>query len=189
MPLESGIHLGYCCGYALCVENNNLAYMSKGWYLQPTIHGHKWPRFRCVYTRPGNLLSNLWPYHTFRARKDSRHTCSARKVPFVNDSCWPYKCVNEKNEGDSRRICSVPGPNALWHIDGHHSLIRWRMVIHGAIDVYSRLITYMRCNTNNRASTVLTPFLSATARYGIPSRVRSDNWTEEAKKSRLRDIK
>ena len=45
-----------------------------------------------------------------------------------------------------RRICSVPGPNALWHIDGHHSLIRWRMVIHGAIDVYSRLIT------NNRAT-------------------------------------
>ena len=77
-----------------------------------------------------------------------------------------------------RRTYNVPGPNALWHIDGHHSLIRWRMVIHGAIDVYSRLITYMRCNTNNRASTVLTLFLSATARYGIPSRVRSDRGGE-----------
>ena len=76
------------------------------------------------------------------------------------------------------RTYSVPGPNALWHIDGHHSLIRWRMVIHGAIDGYLRLITYMRCNTNNRASTVLTLFLSATARYGIPSRVRSDRGCE-----------
>ena len=87
-----------------------------------------------------------------------------------------------------RRTYSAPGPNALWHIDGHLSLIRWRMVINGAIDVYSGLITYMRCNTNNRASTVLTMFLSATARYGILSRVRSENWTEGAKTSRLRDI-
>jgi len=25
----------------------------------------------------------------------------------------------------TRRVCSVPWPNSLWHIDGHHSLIRW----------------------------------------------------------------
>ena len=77
-----------------------------------------------------------------------------------------------------RRTYSVSGPNALWHIDGHHSLIRWRMVIHGAIDDYSRLITYMHCSTNNRARTVFALFLSATARYGIPSRVRSDRGGE-----------
>ena len=27
-----------------------------------------------------------------------------------------------------RQPYSVPGPNALWHIDGNHKLIRWRMV-------------------------------------------------------------
>ena len=32
-----------------------------------------------------------------------------------------------------RRTYSVPGPNSLWHIDGHHSLIRWRIVIHGGM--------------------------------------------------------
>ena len=83
-----------------------------------------------------------------------------------------------------RRTYSVPGPNALWHIDGHHSLIRWRMVIHGAIDGYSRLITYMHCSTNNRASTVFAQFLSATARYGIPSRVRSDRGGENVNVAR-----
>ena len=31
----------------------------------------------------------------------------------------------------SRRSYSLHGPNSLWHIDGHHSLIRWRFVIHG----------------------------------------------------------
>ena len=33
-----------------------------------------------------------------------------------------------------RRQYSVPSPNALWHIDSYHKLIRWRLVIHGAID-------------------------------------------------------
>ena len=30
-----------------------------------------------------------------------------------------------------RRTYNVYGPNALWHIDGQHGLIRWGLVIHG----------------------------------------------------------
>ena len=70
------------------------------------------------------------------------------------------------------------GPNALWHIDGHHSLIRWRIVVHGGIDGFSRLITYLHCSTNNRADTVFTLFQEAIAKYGVPSRVRSDRGGE-----------
>ncbi|KAL1006950.1 hypothetical protein UPYG_G00079560, partial [Umbra pygmaea] len=36
-----------------------------------------------------------------------------------------------------RRTYQVAGPNSLWHIDGNHKLIRWRIVIHGGIDGYS----------------------------------------------------
>ena len=54
----------------------------------------------------------------------------------------------------TRRTYSVPGPNALWHIDGHHSLIRWRLVMHGGIDGYSRMIVYLQCTTNNKAESV-----------------------------------
>lgn len=39
-----------------------------------------------------------------------------------------------------RREYSVPGPNHLWHIDGHHKLIRWGIVVHGAIDGYDRMV-------------------------------------------------
>ena len=73
---------------------------------------------------------------------------------------------------------SIPGPNALWHIDGHHSLIRWRIVVHGGIDGFSRLITYLHCSTNNQADTVFTLFQEAIAKYGVPSRVRSDRGGE-----------
>lgn len=40
-----------------------------------------------------------------------------------------------------RRVYNVPAPNCLWHIDGLHCLIRWRIVLHGGIDGYSRRIS------------------------------------------------
>ena len=77
-----------------------------------------------------------------------------------------------------RRRYNVYGANALWHIDTHHSLIRWRLVIAGGIDGYSRLISYLQCFDNNRASTVVQCFYQSTRQYGFPSRVRSDRGGE-----------
>ena len=54
----------------------------------------------------------------------------------------------------SRRTYSVPGPNSLWHLDGHHSLVNWGFVIHGAIDGFSRLVVFLHCSANNKSSTV-----------------------------------
>ena len=39
-----------------------------------------------------------------------------------------------------RKEYQVPRPNALWHIDGHHKLIAWSIVIHGVADGYSRKV-------------------------------------------------
>ena len=68
-----------------------------------------------------------------------------------------------------RRKYSAPGPNALWHIDGLHKLIRWGFVVHGCIDGFSRMITYLKCSTANKAATVLDYFIEATRKYGLPS--------------------
>jgi len=42
--------------------------------------------------------------------------------------------VGKKKE---RTRYQVPRPNALWHIDGHHKLIAWGIVIHGVADGYT----------------------------------------------------
>lgn len=85
-----------------------------------------------------------------------------------------------------RRQYSVPCPNALWHIDGDHKLIEpYRIVIHGGIDGYSRLIVYLRAGTNNRASTVLGLFQEAFELHSLPSRVRSDKGLENVDVARF----
>jgi hypothetical protein len=77
-----------------------------------------------------------------------------------------------------RRKYNVPGPNSLWHIDGHHSLVRWGFVLHGAIDGYSRLIVFLKCSTNNYKETVSELFENAIAEIGVPSRIRTDKGGE-----------
>ena len=72
----------------------------------------------------------------------------------------------------------MAGPNSLWHIDGHHSLVTWGFVIHGGIDGFSRLIVYLKCSTNNRSNTVSDLFLTATQNFEWPSRVQSDHGGE-----------
>ena len=80
----------------------------------------------------------------------------------------------------SHRIYQVPWPNSLWHLHGHHALIRWKIIIHGCIDGFSRRIMFLRRNSNNLAETALVLFLDAIKHDGNlwPSRIRVDKGVE-----------
>ena len=87
--------------------------------------------------------------------------------------------VSERKRGRlHRREYEVMGPNHLWHIDTNHKLVRWRFVVIGGIDGYSRMVTFLSCSDNNRADTVLNSFLLGVQTYGVPQRVRSDKGLE-----------
>ena len=100
----------------------------------------------------------------------------------MRDSVWRlFGRQDEHRLAIQRRSYCVSGPNALWHIDGNHKLIKWRLVIHGGIDGFSRLVTFLKCSNNNRSDTVLSAFTAATTDFGVPSRVRSDHGGENVR--------
>ena len=39
-------------------------------------------------------------------------------------------------------------------VDGHHKLIRWKMITHATIDDYSRMILFMKYLNNNNATVI-----------------------------------
>ena len=67
---------------------------------------------------------------------------------------------------------------SLHILDGHHKLIRWRLVTHAGIDGFSRMVVYIGCSNNNRADTLYSLFLNAIQHYSLPSRLRCDQERE-----------
>ena len=83
----------------------------------------------------------------------------------------PAGVAKRRSVAVRRRAYHASSPNEVWHIDGHHKLIKWRLVTHGGIDGYSRLITFLQCSSNNRSRTILAAFSSAVETYGLPKKL------------------
>ena len=90
----------------------------------------------------------------------------------------PTGTAERRSVAVKRRVYHVEAANDVWHIDGNHKLIRWRMVVHGGIDGYSRLITFLQCHTDNKADSVLSAFVNGVQKYGMPRKVRTDHGGE-----------
>jgi hypothetical protein len=77
----------------------------------------------------GFLRSNGLRIQRQRVRLSIRH------VDQLGQTLWQQKCKKTH-----RRPYHVSRPNALWHLDGHHKLIMWGIVIHGCVDGYSHAV-------------------------------------------------
>jgi len=122
---------------------------------------------------PNSGITMMWGH----LRSMSIHV-PRRKVSESLHRVNPISVLTRQCTTVSRRAYSVPAPNSLWHIDGLHCLIRWRFVIHGGIDGFSRRIMFLKASTNNRSQSVLQLFMTAVNECGWPSRVRSDRGGE-----------
>ncbi|KAJ9122469.1 hypothetical protein QFC22_001895 [Naganishia vaughanmartiniae] len=101
--------------------------------------------------------------------------CTRDQVRWVLWEMEPDNVQARGTQAIKRRVYHVPFPNSIWHIDGHHKLIRWKMVIQGGIDGKSHLMTFMDVSDNNRAETVRAIFLKSTEVWGWPEGVRADH--------------
>ena len=86
--------------------------------------------------------------------------------------------VGRRSSIISRRVYTTPHPNYMWHVDGNHKMIRWRLVVHAGVDGFSRCVVYIKCANNNCATTVLNAFHEGVAQFGQPFHVRSDHGGE-----------
>ena len=90
----------------------------------------------------------------------------------------PFSAAIRWIQKHPRWIYSVPGPNSLCHNDGLQKLIHWKFVIHACIDGFSRMVTSLVCDSDNRTETALKAFVSGINVFGLPARVRGDCGTE-----------
>eukprot|EP00794_Sanderia_malayensis_P021059 gene21059-23115_t len=121
-----------------------------------------------------NVVPNAGESYVIGACRSRGIHVQRRRIREAIKAVDPISRALRRTVSILRRVYCVSGPNALWHKDGHHKLIRWRIVIHGGIDGFSRLIVYLKASTNNKACTVLKLFEEAVHKHGLPSRVRAD---------------
>ena len=79
-----------------------------------------------------------------------------------------------------RRKYRNPGPNYVWHIDGHDKLKPYGLGIHGCIDGYSRRIIWLEVASTNKVPELIAKYyLDALKQIlGKPKFVKADNGTE-----------
>ncbi|XP_038837641.1 uncharacterized protein LOC120034985 isoform X2 [Salvelinus namaycush] len=123
------------------------------------------------------------------------------EIKGISDSEDTVKvCLTNPNQSAPRVSCQAPLEGRRYHItkeqlefliDCHmtirqmadvlnvsHSVVKLRMrcsiVIHGAVDGYSRLVVFLKASDNNRTATVMESFEAAITSYEVPSQVRCD---------------
>uniref|UniRef100_A0A3B3D677 Integrase core domain-containing protein n=1 Tax=Oryzias melastigma TaxID=30732 RepID=A0A3B3D677_ORYME len=116
---------------------------------------------------------------SFSAISDADLDEVVQDIVAGNDLIGP-EAVRASLRADGVRVQRQRVRASMLRLNPGAAALRWRIVIHGAIDGYSRLLVFLRASTNNRSSTVLENFVHAVASYGVPSRVRTDRGGENS---------
>ena len=75
-----------------------------------------------------------------------------------------------------RRKYTSPGPNFVWHIDGHEKLKPHGFSIHSGIDGFSRHVLWLELSTSNKMTEVIEKYyLDAVQRNGLPVNVKAND--------------
>ena len=116
----------------------------------------KYMRLYKITRQPFSTMSNLQLDSTIKKFKDSHPNAGIRyirgfllqqgirvqrsRIVASLDRVDDVAKVVVRNKTIKRREYKSARPNALWHMDGHHKLGPWGVVIHGVIDGYDRVV-------------------------------------------------
>ena len=79
----------------------------------------------------------------------------------------PEGIEKRKRKQIKRHIYQSPFPNYVWHVDGNHKMICWRLLVHHSIDGFSRMVVFAKCSSNDCATTVHEIFLQGIEKYEL----------------------
>ena len=82
----------------------------------------------------------------------------------------------------TRRKYRNPGPNYVWHIDGHDKLKPFGFSIHGCIDGFSRRIIWLEVSSTNKKPELIARYYLDAVRQqnGVPKTIKADDGTEHS---------
>ena len=80
----------------------------------------------------------------------------------------------------ARREYYAPGPNWIYHVDGHDKLKRYGFAVYGGMDGFSRKIVWLYiATTNNNPEVIAYYYLKSIEKFGFTATlIRADNGTE-----------
>ncbi len=93
------------------------------------------------------------------------HHITQKKSRIVCARVDPEGTIFRRSTLTPHAVYDFYAPHLRWHIDGHHKLIRWGLVIHGCIDGGSHTIIYLGIADNNRSTIAVRFFKDGAERY------------------------
>ncbi|KAG2134987.1 hypothetical protein BD769DRAFT_1293898, partial [Suillus cothurnatus] len=96
---------------------------------------HKVPNVQLLheFASPGCCLQQTKIAQVMGIHRNTLHSYLKQ-----NNVSYKYSQISDADLDHAQY--KVSQPNALWHMDGHHKLIHWGIVIHGIIDGYCRTV-------------------------------------------------
>ncbi|KAJ8667926.1 hypothetical protein QAD02_009589 [Eretmocerus hayati] len=115
-----------------------------------------------------------------RIRKVYNLNVKQNTVMIVLQELDPVGVERRRRYQMKNREYEVPGPNFIWHSDGHDKLKQFGFPIYGIIDGYSRKLLVLEvATTNNNPRVIGHYYLRKVQKLGyIPVLMRVDNGTE-----------
>ena len=126
--------------------------------------------------------SNLGYRRVWSYLKTSGFLVRREDVRFALQELDPENVNKRRRHRLQRRKYRNPGPNYVWHIDGHDKLKPYGLGIYGCIDGYSRRIIWLEvASTNNVPELIAKYYLDALKQIlGKSKYVKADNGTEHS---------
>lgn len=138
--------------------------------------------WEAITTGPGRLYGRnlMWSYLRSQRGLNIRRLDVADALSIIHQFQGRSRAL--KFRALHRRQANFPGPNWVWHVDGHTKLQNWGIDIYGAIDGYSRRIIWLWVGPSALSQVcVAKQYLKAIQGYGFrPRFIRSDRGTETA---------